>query len=109
MAKPELGLKRVCVSCGAKFYDLIRSPAICPKCGVEQPTDMPRPKRVDEVVTDQVKRTVADDSNEDIDVSLDTDDDDDDDVIEDAADLDDDDDDLGAEIEVNTDSDEHEN
>ncbi len=33
MAKPELGLKRQCMSCGAKFYDLNRDPAVCPKCG----------------------------------------------------------------------------
>ena len=33
MAKPELGLKRQCMSCGAKFYDLNKDPAICPKCG----------------------------------------------------------------------------
>jgi len=29
----KLGTKRVCESCGAKFYDLNNSPAICPKCG----------------------------------------------------------------------------
>ncbi|UMY17936.1 TIGR02300 family protein [Methylobacterium organophilum] len=33
MARPELGLKRQCMSCGAKFYDLDRDPAVCPKCG----------------------------------------------------------------------------
>ncbi|WP_313902753.1 TIGR02300 family protein [Methylobacterium sp. E-066] len=33
MARPELGLKRQCMSCGAKFYDLARDPAACPKCG----------------------------------------------------------------------------
>jgi uncharacterized protein (TIGR02300 family) len=33
VAKPELGLKRQCLSCGAKFYDLNRDPAVCPKCG----------------------------------------------------------------------------
>jgi len=33
VAKPELGLKRQCMSCGAKFYDLNRDPAVCPKCG----------------------------------------------------------------------------
>jgi uncharacterized protein (TIGR02300 family) len=33
VAKPELGLKRVCMHCGAKFYDLNRDPAVCPKCG----------------------------------------------------------------------------
>ncbi|HLI10924.1 MAG TPA: TIGR02300 family protein [Alphaproteobacteria bacterium] len=33
MAKPEWGTKRVCQSCGARFYDLHRSPIECPKCG----------------------------------------------------------------------------
>src|ERR1700680_4362965 len=33
VAKPELGTKRVCASCGAKFYDLARDPIVCPKCG----------------------------------------------------------------------------
>lgn len=33
MAKPELGTKRLCGSCGAKFYDLSKSPIVCPKCG----------------------------------------------------------------------------
>lgn len=33
MAKPELGTKRLCASCGAKFYDLSRNPIVCPKCG----------------------------------------------------------------------------
>lgn len=32
MAAPELGTKRACTSCGAKFYDLGKSPAECPKC-----------------------------------------------------------------------------
>lgn len=33
MAKPELGTKRLCPSCGAKYYDLNREPITCPKCG----------------------------------------------------------------------------
>jgi uncharacterized protein (TIGR02300 family) len=33
VTKPELGLKRQCMSCGAKFYDLNKDPAVCPKCG----------------------------------------------------------------------------
>jgi uncharacterized protein (TIGR02300 family) len=33
VAKPELGTKRLCASCGAKFYDLNHSPITCPKCG----------------------------------------------------------------------------
>ena len=32
MSKPELGTKRDCPSCGAKFYDLNKSPAVGPKC-----------------------------------------------------------------------------
>ncbi len=32
MAKLEWGVKRVCQSCAAKFYDLNRSPITCPKC-----------------------------------------------------------------------------
>ena len=34
MAKSELGTKRLCASCGAKFYDLSKDPIHCPKCGV---------------------------------------------------------------------------
>jgi uncharacterized protein (TIGR02300 family) len=32
VAKPDLGTKRLCASCGAKFYDLGKDPIICPKC-----------------------------------------------------------------------------
>ena len=32
MAKTDLGDKQVCPNCGAKFYDLRRRPAVCPKC-----------------------------------------------------------------------------
>ena len=32
MAKPELGTKRLCASCGTKFYDLNKDPIHCPKC-----------------------------------------------------------------------------
>ena len=32
MAKPEWGIKRHCYTCSTKFYDLNRSPIICPKC-----------------------------------------------------------------------------
>jgi uncharacterized protein (TIGR02300 family) len=33
---PEMGSKHECFSCGAKFYDLGKSEAICPKCGANQ-------------------------------------------------------------------------
>ncbi len=35
MAKAEWGQKRVCRHCGASYYDLRRSPIVCPKCGTE--------------------------------------------------------------------------
>ena len=32
-SKPELGTKRQCQNCGAKFFDLNKDPIVCPKCG----------------------------------------------------------------------------
>ncbi|MGD9501514.1 MAG: TIGR02300 family protein [Methyloceanibacter sp.] len=32
MSKPARGTKRVCPSCGARFYDLNRTPITCPVC-----------------------------------------------------------------------------
>ena len=32
MAAQELGQKQICPNCTAKFYDLSRRPALCPKC-----------------------------------------------------------------------------
>ena len=35
MAKPEWGTKRICPSCGARYYDLRKDPPSCPTCGAE--------------------------------------------------------------------------
>jgi uncharacterized protein (TIGR02300 family) len=59
MAKPELGAKRTCVSCEARFYDLMRTPAICPKCGTEQTSEQPRLKRAAPVVDEKLKKRGA--------------------------------------------------
>ena len=32
LAKPEWGTKRICPSCGTRYYDLLRDHVICPKC-----------------------------------------------------------------------------
>lgn len=32
MANPALGTKRICTGCAAKFYDLGKSPIVCPAC-----------------------------------------------------------------------------
>ncbi len=46
MVKPEWGAKRLCQSCGAKFYDMRRKPIRCPKCDtVFEPESQSKPKR----------------------------------------------------------------
>ena len=45
MGTPELGAKCTCVGCGGRFYNLNRTPSVCPKCGVEQPPEKPRAVR----------------------------------------------------------------
>ncbi|HQT76152.1 MAG: TIGR02300 family protein [Rhodospirillales bacterium 20-64-7] len=112
MAKPELGTKRVCVACGTRFYDLTKSPAICPKCGTEQPLDQPRTRRPGgNVVEDKrPKKPVPAPGLEDVEVEVEgVEDVEEEDVLEDAGDLEDDADAIGGDIEVETDgeADEH--
>jgi len=46
LAKPEWGLKRTCLSCGARFYDMQRNPIVCPTCETEfDPLALVRPRR----------------------------------------------------------------
>lgn len=33
MSKDEWGVKRICLSCSARFYDFNKSPIVCPSCG----------------------------------------------------------------------------
>ena len=40
MAKPEWGKKRICLACNTKYYDLNKSPIICPSCGSEFDPDI---------------------------------------------------------------------
>ena len=42
MGRPELGTKLACTGCSERFYDLNRSPAVCPKCGASQALPKPR-------------------------------------------------------------------
>lgn len=57
MAKPDLGTKRVCLSCSAKFYDLNRDPINCPKCGA--PFQFAAPSRRPESEEDDVDAAPA--------------------------------------------------
>ena len=108
MAKPELGLKRVCVACGAKFFDLTKTPAICPKCGTEQPLEQPRPRRTGGNVLEdkRPKKVVAvEDVDADVEVEADAEEAEDG-VLEDTSDLEDDADAIGGDIEVEPDGEE---
>ena len=92
MAKPELGNKRVCVSCGARFYDLARAPAVCPKCSTEQPAEQPRLRRAAGNVADEKRRPKAVPvpglDTADVEVEV-TDDEEEEGVLEDTSDLED--------------------
>lgn len=39
----ELGQKHDCFKCGAKFYDLKKTPVLCPKCHADQKEAPPQP------------------------------------------------------------------
>ena len=61
MAKPEWGVKRICSACNVKYYDLNRSPIICPSCGTEfDPYFFLKAKKGKSV---PLKTSVADDSD----------------------------------------------
>jgi uncharacterized protein (TIGR02300 family) len=46
VAKPEWGTKRICLSCGARFYDFQKDPVTCPACGtVFDPAVQSKPRR----------------------------------------------------------------
>ncbi len=107
MSRPQLGTKRTCVACSAKFYDLSKTPAICPKCGVTQPAEQPR-LRVRAPVPEPKVKAVAVADDVDADVEVEAEDDAEDGVLEDTSDLDDDTDPLGADIEVGADTDDSE-
>ena len=76
MANPELGSKQVCPNCQAKFYDLGKRPAHCPKCDTEfDPDEAVRNRRVraraitpepdaDDERDDQVAAKTSDDEDE---------------------------------------------
>ncbi len=72
MADPALGTKQVCPNCTAKFYDLNKRPAHCPRCAFEFDqeevirtrrsrvrTTAPDYEDVDEEAEDQVKAKAA--------------------------------------------------
>ncbi|MDP2123995.1 MAG: TIGR02300 family protein [Parvibaculum sp.] len=97
MSKPELGTKRDCPSCGAKFYDLNKNPVVCPKCKHEYVPDTgakaKRAKPVEKPKEKPLKRVVVDDGDT---VSLDA-------MRDEELAVDDDDIDVDVDVEVEDD------
>ena len=61
MAKPEWGKKRICSSCNTKYYDLNKSPIICPSCGAEfNPNDYLKSKKGKNI---PLKASIKDDND----------------------------------------------
>lgn len=110
MDTSALGAKHTCPKCDARFFDLNKTPVVCPKCQTTLETEKkPRVRRAakDTASTQEVKASPAkgkaaqsDDDDDDIDIDLDDDvdvdiddddidldDDEDDDLMEDASDL----------------------
>ena len=105
MVKAEWGTKHTCQNCGAKFYDLKKTPAVCPKCGTEQTPEKPRLKRASapqetKAETPAPEATESEDVEEDdieADDGIEIDGDEDDGILgDDAADLDGEDDVAGV-------------
>ena len=109
MAKPELGTKRQCQNCGAKFFDLNKDPIVCPKCGTvfhgapraraaakaeeEEDTEVATPAGVEVVSLDEVEASeekAAEPVVDDIDVEEDADETPDDPFLEEEEEDDDD-------------------
>jgi uncharacterized protein (TIGR02300 family) len=101
VAKPEWGIKRICVGCGAKYYDMRKVSPVCPACGTEHnPELVLRSRRArigdDEVVERDIPLAKADVDEADLAIATVTTDDDD--IIDDDAVLEDDlDDDVTGE------------
>ena len=97
MAKAEWGTKRRCLSCGAAFYDLNKSPIICPRCSTEFNPEVlaksaRRPAKVEEKKAPKVAviPDAVDDVVEDAEIG--------DEILEDADEFEEDD--VGEEIDV---------
>jgi uncharacterized protein (TIGR02300 family) len=109
VVKADLGQKRVCNSCAAKFYDLNKDPIICPKCGTEfDAAAVIKPRRTRTAAEDKPKakkapkiaEVEAEVPDPEIDDAAAVDDEEEEEgVIEDASELGEDEDDMAEVIE----------
>ena len=98
MAKAEWGLKRTCQSCGARFYDLQRSPISCPKCGAEYDPEALLKSRRGKPVAAVAKPVVAE-VVEPEEAAAEVEEEEEDAVIEDTSELGEDDEDVAEVVE----------
>ena len=101
MVDPKLGTKRVCESCGAKFYDLNKQPVTCPKCShtfdpmaafvKTEPVREIEPAVEEEDEEDELESETDEISLDDMDDGMGDDDDEADDETQALAEFDDDD------------------
>ncbi len=85
MSKAEWGMKRLCPGCGLRYYDMKKTPPVCPKC--KTPFDPENLLRARRGRVDKKAKDVAEEVIDDLPV---TDGDTEDAVIEDAEELGDD-------------------
>lgn len=104
------GLKRICASCGIKFYDMDKQPIKCPSCGATFTGDIEVKSRRSRstIAPDTVNREDIEEKNKDVAVSQDDDETISLDDLDEGDDENGDDDlsDLSGDIEVSVDKDE---
>jgi uncharacterized protein (TIGR02300 family) len=115
LAKPEWGTKRICPSCGARYYDLQRDPVTCPKCGTPfDPEAFLRARRARPAVVEKELEPVAadeldsdletaeveatEDDEEEVGVEIEEGEEEEEELIEDASELGEDEDDMAEVI-----------
>jgi hypothetical protein len=98
-ARAARGTKRTCTSCGERFYDLDRTPIVCPECNFAHdpsafvrimpvlPVPEEKPKAAPEKGEDDDDLEIEDVELDDDDDDLLPDDDDDDDIADVAVDV----------------------
>jgi uncharacterized protein (TIGR02300 family) len=94
VAKPEWGVKRACLACGTRFYDMIKQPIVCPTCEtVFDPETIFKPRRARAEEAAAAAKALNDDA---IKAKLEADDSVEDELaaLVDGVEVDDDDDDL---------------
>lgn len=123
MAKPEWGTKRICPSCGTRYYDLMRQPVICPKCATPFDPEAflksrrarpaaPVEKEIEPVGAEELDTDVETEEEGDVAAEeeealpLEEAEEEDEELLEDASELGEDEDDM-AEVIENVEEDEH--